>query len=498
MFSIAIRIRDSDAREGRELTTTPQEALREIEGLLQRFARNSGKEETMFRRKLLFTSLALLVVLGSAPALRASSRSRPVEPSPLDAPFAGMRLDSEIQLSPDGEGDRYRPAVAYNYLHGEYLVVWHNTWPGGGRDIYGRRVSRTGELLSWFCIATGLAPGGDGKSRSQPAVAYNAATDQYLVVWMYEADPTNKPDVHEIWGKIIPWNGPGSNAEFQIISWTNRSFWTPRVAWNSWRNEYLVIWNAFNTTTSFPPGVPNDIAGYRISASGSVYNPGSPLSITTADYPQQADLAYNVAMDEYLVVWVRVYSAATTGNDIYGARVGWNGVVVAPPGQFVIEATGVNENSPAVATNQQHRYLVAWEYEYGVGDHDIKATHLDALGNLLPHDWLVAITFDDETNPDVAAAPGAKEDYFFVWQRSTAAGEAIWGWRWTPTINTGYFEIASVAFWDCESPAVAIDVPGYLIAYEGDSPGDPTVDRHIYARMWWPEAAYVPLVVRKY
>ena len=37
-------------------------------------------------------------------------------------------------------------------------------------------------------------------------------------------------DVYEIWGRIIPWNGPGSNAEFRIIQWANRSFWTPRVA----------------------------------------------------------------------------------------------------------------------------------------------------------------------------------------------------------------------------------------------------------------------------
>jgi hypothetical protein len=446
----------------------------------------------MLGRRLFFTSLVLLVVLASAPALAASSRPRAGQPTPLKAPSAGMRLGSEIQLSPPGQGDRYRPDVVYNWVHDEYLVVWHNTWPGGGRDIYARRVSRTGELLSWFCVATGLAPGGDGKNRSQPAVAYNAMMHEYLVVWMYEAST----DVYEIWGKIIPWNGPGTNAEFRIIQWADRSFWTPRVAWNSYRNEYFVIWNAMNTTGG-TPGVPNDIAGHRVSSSGSVIST-SPLNITNVYSPHQADLAYNIAKDEYLVVWVRAYSAATTGNDIYGARVGYNGVVVDPPGQFVIGETSKNEEAPTVATNQQDRYLVAWEHEHTATDHDVHAAHLDALGNVLPVTFLVAITYDDETNPDVAAAPGAGEDYFFIWQKDTGAGQSILGARWEPTSASGEIEIASWAFWDCESPAVAMDVPGYLIAYEGDSPGDPTVDRHIYARMWWPEAGYVPLTLRNY
>ena len=36
----------------------------------------------------------------------------------------------------------------------------------------------------------------------------------------------------------------------------------------------------------------------------------------------------------------------------------------------------------------------------------------------------------------------------------------------------------------------------YLIAYEGDAAGDPTVYRHIYGRIWWPAAVYLPLVLR--
>ncbi len=442
----------------------------------------------MLRRGLFFTSLVLLVVLASAPALAASSRPRVGQPTPLEAPSAGMRIGPEIKLSPDPDphvaADRYEPAVAYNHLHDEYLVVWTNVWPGGNSDIYARRVSRTGEILSWFCITTGT------ESRSWPAVAYNATNDEYLVVWSYEASSM----VYEIWGKIIPWNAPGTNPEFKIKSLTERSLWSPQVAWNSNRNEYLVIWNALDTTACFPPGTYNKIAGHRLSDSGTIYNPTSPIIIDGVDLPQQPDLAYNATTDEYLVVWVRLYTA--TGYDIYGARVSGEGALVNPPAQFVIMGTSDDEYHPAVATNGVDRYLVAWEY-VSSGDHNVRATNLDEEGTVLG--WACfAATVNDETNPDIAAAPGDIEDYFLVWHQSLTSGDQIWAWRITPTTPIGPFAVASRLNWQSHSPAVAMGRPGYLIAYASDSLVDPAVDQHIYARLWWPEAAYVPLALRNY
>jgi hypothetical protein len=84
---------------------------------------------------------------------------------------------------------------------------------------------------SWFAISAGT---GD---RFRPAVTYNATNDEYLIVWMKEVSP----DVYELWGRIIAWNAGYQRPEFKIISWANRSFWMPRVAWNSYRNEYLVV-----------------------------------------------------------------------------------------------------------------------------------------------------------------------------------------------------------------------------------------------------------------
>jgi hypothetical protein len=410
------------------------------------------------------------------------------EPPPVlgrDLATANSRLGAEFQLSPDGNAERYQPQVAYNYVHGEYLVVWHNTWPGGFRDIYARRVSSTGRVLSWFCVTTGAS------SRFQPAVAYNAAENEYLVVWMQEASP----NVYEIWGRIIPWNAPGTNADFKIISWANRSFWTPRVAWNSYRNEYLVVWNAFDTTGGLP-GTPSDIAGLRVSASGVVQNPGSPLILTTYAQPHQVDLVYNVALDEYFLAFVVVHTQATTGNDIYGLRVRWDGVPLNPPGLIHINENTHDQNAPAVATNEQDRYMVVWEHTYSATDRDIYAREYYADGNPVGSYFTISSWTEDTTAPDVAAN-GASREWLAVWQEALGgdAGYAVKGFRWgsEPGVRTYFFDVANYVFWENERPAVAADIPGYLVVYEGDSS---LTNRHIYGRMWWPEAVFLPLVLR--
>jgi hypothetical protein len=304
------------------------------------------------------------------------------------------------------------------------------------------------------------------------------------------------PDVYEIWGKIIPWNAPGTNPEFRIIQWANRSFWTPRVAWNSYHNEYLVVWNAFDTTSGFPPGVPSDIAGYRVSAGGVVQNPGSPLILTTYAYPHQVDMVYKASTDEYFLAFVVVHTQVTTGDDIYGLRVSWNGTPVNPPGLIHVNELAKDQDVPAVASIGD-RYMIVWEHEYSGTDHDIYAREYDHVGAPIGSYFTIASWTEDTTAPAIAGGGGSSYEWLAVWQQALGGGTgyAIKGFRWgtSPGVRTYFFDVANYAFWENESPAVAADAPGYLIVYEGDSS---TTNRHIYGRMWWPEAVYLPLLRR--
>ena len=425
-------------------------------------------------------------------------------------PVAQVRLGAEIQLSrlPPPDVEWFHPAVVYDGLGEQYLMVAHNDY-AGGQGLYASKVSREGAWRSWRVVFSV-----SGKDAIQPDVAYNATDDEYLVVWMYDANGDGQ--TYEIWGRILPIiDHP---AAFQIMAWPNRSFWSPRVVWNSARNEYLVVWNAINVSGGLP-GVPNDVSGYRIDADGAIINAGSPIVVSSADYPQQVDVAYSTGNDEYLVAWVRAYTAATTGNDIYGARVTWNGTLVAP-GAFAIHSAAGHQDAPAVAYDRRtvqvgrspgvtvERYVVVWEHELSNGEHDIAGRELDGDANpgasVTFVNWL-----GDDTSPDVARSslasegtvPGDDTGWLVVWQHATLTGWSVWGRQKGPGTTDVSFPVASGEFWAAEQPALALAADHrLLVAYESDSVGNPTIKRHIYGRLEWPAGlnwwAHLPLVVQ--
>jgi hypothetical protein len=411
---------------------------------------------------------------------------------------ASYLLGPELRISTPStpiDAHRQMPAVAYNWQRRQYLVVWQNQWPGS-RDIYAQRVSDSGHLVgSWFAITAGT---GD---RIQPAVAYNATNDEYLIVWMKEVSS----DVFEIWGRVIAWDNSYQKEEKKLISYPNRSFYGPRVAWNSYRNQYLVVWNAFDTTTNFPPGVPVDIAGARVSGDWNTIYTSNIL--TSYAGPHHVDLTYNVAMDEYFMAFVVIHTQATTGNDIYGLRVyGSTGTPVTPPGLIPIYELEENQDRPAVATNSQDRYMVVWQHEFSLTDHDIYGREYNADGTPAGNHFTIASWTQDDTVPDLAAN-GASREWLVVWQRAlpSGAGYSVHGYRWGSGPNLVYsflFDVINWSFYECTNPAVAADIPGYLIVYEelvppGEQVASPaTTYQHIYGRLWWPHAVFLPLVIR--
>lgn len=427
--------------------------------------------------------LILLLLPGLAPVAQegAPTATTSVDAEGTVAP-AGLQSSAMWISSPPVPAghDRYLPDVAYNYVRGEHLVVWHNHHPDDHRDIYARRVSQTGQLLSWFAVSVPdtSRPG----SRLQPAAAYNAANAQYLVVWAYNPDSLGRGQ--SIWGRIISWNGSYMWPEFKIAEWPNRTFSHPRVVWNHNRNQYFVVWNAYDAMTGFP----TDVSSMLISPTGDLI---TGRNLTTSTGPHQADVAYNWSSDEYLVVFVRSYSSAATGNDVYGLRVDSDNSVI--DGVIPIANTAKHENAPVVVGTASGRYLVVWEYEYSASDHDILGKELNADGTPAGREYFAA-GLEDDRWPGLAAS-FTQDQYLFVWERAAPGGQAIFGWYVGDGINVGEFEVASAVFWDHESPAVAGGRQSYLIAYEGDS-SVPTEERHIYGRRYAPYATFLPLVLR--
>jgi hypothetical protein len=299
---------------------------------------------------------------------------------------------------------------------------------------------------------------------------------------------------YEIWGRIIDELGFMASDPFKIYSWDNRSFWSPKVAYNAWRNQYFVVWNAFNTTTG-QPGVPNDVSGCRLTAGGATIAPCPTVISTDANlYPQQVDIAYNYVWDRYFVVWVRSYSEDATGNDVYGTLLSWNGVLISPPGVFEIDGGDYHENAPAVAANTQGYYTVVWEHGFSDGDSQIYMQEYDGAGDTYQHTRSQGYFSWDDVRPAITEAPGSNR-WLMAWEVVADTNNFIRTARWGPTF-TGHFTIVDAAFWEAGSPAVATGDATILIAYEGDSIGNPAVDRHIYGRIFAAAAVYLPLALQ--
>ncbi len=208
----------------------------------------------------------------------------------------------------------FRPAVAYNATHEQYLVVWHGDDDGPGMaddefEIFGRRLDADGTPLGDdFRISTMGGTGDASFDALTPAVVWNALNKHYLVVWSGD-DGTG--DL-EIYGQLIDADGGEIGADdFRISDMgfdglPSFSATNPAAAWNATSNRYLVVWEGSDL---FPGAGELEIFGQRLATDGDEigrndfrisFQQGSGDPNFRAKLP---DLAYNADAHEYLVVW---------------------------------------------------------------------------------------------------------------------------------------------------------------------------------------------------
>lgn len=355
---------------------------------------------------------------------------------------------------------QYSPAVAYNSLHDEFLVVWENHWPGGAHDIYASRLAGDGTILSTFAVSAGA------NDRMQPDVAYDSVNDRYLVVWTldYFGDGSD----YDINGRLIPWSGPDPGlTEFSICSWTS-SEWHPRVAHAALAGEYLVVWTSTLT--------PRTIAGRRVLADGTGFANDS-WEIAPAAQPRDfPDVTYSLARNDYMVVW----------EADFGSNLNINGVVVAPDGTttasvYIANAEGVDEQRPAVAACGQGHYVIAWVRSSGA-QFDIEAVGFGGTGYLT-----VRSTSVNEIHPDVVCT-GETEQWLVTWQQQYSSLTGPYGvWARTVDASDSMGELMALVApggggtAEFTSPTAATDGVNYLVAWEHDREG--TTHQDIHARL---------------
>jgi len=433
----------------------------------------------------MFAKRALLVVLVASALMLAvgggTTRARPSESTATSA-ATDPHLSGEITISAL-DNMQYSPAVAYNWKHNEYLVVWENVWGGGGHDIYAQRVTDQGELKSWFYVPEDSVYTGN---RMQPDVAYDPVNDRYLVVWIYwDGSDWN---VH---GRFILWNGPSASlTEFQICDWGSDQ-WKPKAAYGRAEEEFLVVW------MNAPSGVPTYISGLQVPADGSSFNPAGGFAISSgADNRDYPDVAYDRSRNEYLVVWDVV---SGTGNDIYGERL--RASDLHQYGEFGIAEWPDYEEHPAVAAcSDSDQYLVAWQSHVNPpDDYDIYVRFIQGDGTLDSVHRMDATTIG-EVWPDVACNM-SEQQYLVVWQQQYSNGSGpygVWGQMVSTgkTIGSSFGIVGTFAGLSSgyTTPAIAGGYTNYLTVWEHERYG--TSYQDIHGRLITPYAVFLPLALR--
>jgi hypothetical protein len=180
-----------------------------------------------------------------------------------------------------------------------------------------------------------------------PAFAYNSTANEYLVVWQ---DVRNGTTDHNIHAQRVSASGELRADEF-VINASAGAQLSPSAVWNAIADEYLVVWTDSASTL--------DIYGQRISSTGRLI--GSRLALSAADGDQMGPIAaWNATANEYLVVWSDFRdSAAERTSDIYGRRLGADGVVIGS--EFAIVQAKGSQSPISLTWNVIERdYLLAW------------------------------------------------------------------------------------------------------------------------------------------
>jgi hypothetical protein len=285
-----------------------------------------------------------------------------------------------------------------------------------------------------------------------PSIASNG--DGFLVAWSDQRNPfrtvIETARVSSA-GVLLDPNGIE-------VAGPNRSPSRARVASNG--SDYLVVWMGYVEADA-------SIYGTRITSAGIVQEPEG-LAISDDAPGEQANPSVASNGEDYLVAWQDARTG--TSHDIYGARVGSDGVVQGD-GDFVISAAVNGQYAPSVGSNGTD-YLVVWEDQRDQGSAstaDIYAARVTEAGVQETSGFVVSAATSSQLTPTVASNG---TDYFVAWSdnRNGVQREDIYGARVTgagTTTDTSGISICT-AVRQQRRPSAASDGTSYFVVWSDE------------------------------
>ncbi|MBP8864417.1 MAG: exo-alpha-sialidase [Anaerolineae bacterium] len=324
----------------------------------------------------------------------------PSAPPELPAPQTHS-VPQDFLLS-DAAGPQRSPALAYNAGDDEYLAVWTSVREAATSDIVAQRLSRDGRLLGPAVTLT-VSP----TLQAQPAVAYLAGAERYLVVWEERSAVDGLADIY---GRWVTRAGLPDGDVFPIVAAEGAQS-GPQVA--AAADTALVVW------TDAQP-LPARVRGRQVNGAGT-------LGVAILDISDGAGVAafpavaFSPALSEFVVAWEDRRGEAH--ETIYAQRVTAAGELDGD--NVAVSAAAGAQRRVAVAANSTHgRVLFVWN-DWRLATPQLYGRELDFSVDLLqPPEFRISTEVIAEGAPALAFWPDAN-GYLVIWQAPTGEGDLL-------------------------------------------------------------------------
>jgi hypothetical protein len=296
-------------------------------------------------------------------------------------PIGGRVRLSEMGVDGDPSFSALRPAVVYNPVRDDYLVVWQGSAGAGEFEIYGRTVGGSDLALGATQRLTQVGTDGDPAVQAlAPSLAVSTTTGAYYLAWYSNADGQRA-----VYGRVLDASGQATGGGPETLSTAGpsgdagRGARHPAAAYDPATGTYWVAWSGSDDGAGLAAGE-LEIFLRQVGADGTPAGTGARrISQVGSDGDAAIDavrpsLVADASAGEVFVVWSANAPDGSGAFEVYaqridpatGAEVGTDDLRLSTMGAD--GATAFSGFAPMIAGSPGREYQVIWRGDDTVDD----------------------------------------------------------------------------------------------------------------------------------
>jgi hypothetical protein len=297
---------------------------------------------------------------------------------------SGAPLGAEIQVNTFLTSHQFAPALAMN-ADGDFVVVWHSNLQDGEQyGIFGQRFSSSG---SGFAVEFQVNTSTLASQRS-PSIAA-MPTGDFVVLWDSSGDRDGSS--YAVFAQRFSSAGAPLGGEFQVNHFSSMEQRLTSAAANA-AGDFVAVWQSRSQD-----GSAYGIFGRRFSSAGLALGVEFQVNAYTSGYQKYPSIAAN-SNGDFVIAW-QSNGQFSPYYGVFARR--FSSAGDPEGGELVVNTLG---RYPAVASAASAGFLVTWEWpDLDENGKSVVAQHYSGAGSPLDTNFLVNThTADDQYRPAVA------------------------------------------------------------------------------------------------